>query len=151
MMPTHDNNFLLGANEFRDSIALRYGRVPIKMPGFCDGCNQPFDLSHALDCKRGGLARACHNESRDLNINLLHLVDFTQTVKDPIIQEPNSDGNGGLRVDWGVRGFWEFQEQVLFDICILNANAPSYLTTPSNHSLIKLIIQRRVNIVSQMK
>ena len=34
MMPTHDNNFLLSANEFRDSIALRYGRVPIKMPGF---------------------------------------------------------------------------------------------------------------------
>jgi len=34
MMPTHDNNFLLGANECRDSIALRYGRVPIKCLDF---------------------------------------------------------------------------------------------------------------------
>ena len=151
MMPTHDNNFLLGANEFRDSIALRYGRVPIKMPGFCDGCNQPFDLSRALDCKRGGLVGARHNESRDLNIDLLHLTGLTQTVKEPIIQEPDSDGNGGLRVDWGVRGFWEFQKQALFDICILNAEAPSYLTTPSNHSLIKVVIEKRRSTARQLK
>ena len=61
MMPTHDNQFLLSADEFRDSIALRYGRVPVKMAGFCDGCSQPFDLSHALDCKLAGLFGVRHN------------------------------------------------------------------------------------------
>ena len=96
-----------------------------------------------MDCKRGGLVAARHNESRDLNIDLLHLTGLSQ--------EPNSDGNGGLQVDWGVRGFWEFQKQALFDICTLNADALSYLTTPSNHSLIKLVIERRINTARQLK
>ena len=129
MMPTHDNHFLLSADEFRDSIALRYGRLPVKMAGFCDGCNQRFDLSHALNCKMGGLVGARHNESRDLNLDLLSLTGLTQTVREPLIKEPDSTGENALRVDWGVRGFWEFQREALFDICILNADAPSYSTT----------------------
>jgi len=81
------------------------------MQGFCDGCSQPFDISHALDCKMGGLIGARHNESRDLNIDLINLSGLTQTVKEPVLKEPNQDGNNGLRVDWGVQGFWEFQKE----------------------------------------
>ena len=66
------------------------------MQGFCDGCSQPFDISHALDCKMGGLIGARHNESRDLNIDLINLSGLTQTVKEPVLKEPNQDGNNGL-------------------------------------------------------
>ena len=31
----------------------------------------------------------------------------------------------GLRVDWGVRGFWQPQRQAVFDVCILNADSSS--------------------------
>ena len=128
MIPTCDNHFLMSADVFRDSIALRYARNPVKMQGFCDGCSKPFDITHALDCKRGGLVGARHNESRDLNLDLIHLTGLTQTVKEPVLKEPGPDGLGGLRVDWGVRGFWEFQREALFDIRIINADAPSYST-----------------------
>ena len=42
VLPTHDNQFLMSADEFRDNIALQYGRSPTNMPGFCDGCSQPL-------------------------------------------------------------------------------------------------------------
>jgi hypothetical protein len=129
MIPRHDNQFLMSADAFRDAIALRYGRSPIKMHGFCDGCSKPFDVSHALDCKMGGLVGARHNECRDLNIDILKATGLSQIVREPIIKESDMSGNGGLRVDWGVRGFWEFQREALFDICILNADAPSHSST----------------------
>ena len=144
MMPTHENHFLMSSDVFRDSIALRYGRTPIKMHGFCDGCSQAFDVSHALDCKMGGLVTARHNESRDLNIDLIQQTGLTQTVREPILKEPDTSGKGGLRVDWGVRGFWEFQREALFDICILNADAPSYLSS-NLESLFDAARQRKKN------
>ena len=129
MIPTHDNQFLLSADEFRDSIALRYARNPIRLSGLCDGCSCPFDVNHALNCKKGGLVGARHNESRDLNIDMLKMTGLSQVIREPVVKESDSDGKGGLRLDWGVRGFWEFQREALFDIRIINADAPSYSTS----------------------
>ena len=38
---------------------------PPDFPKNCDGCNAQFSICHALDCKRGGLVTARHNELRD--------------------------------------------------------------------------------------
>ena len=32
------------------------------MPPTCDRCGAAFSLSHALDCRKGGLVVRCHNE-----------------------------------------------------------------------------------------
>ena len=71
-----------------------------------------------------------HNELRDLNIELVKSAGFTQTVKEPIVKETDKNGEGGLRADWSVRGFWEHQREALFDCRIFNADAVSYVNTP---------------------
>ena len=85
-----------------------------------------FDLTHAraLNCKKGGLVTARHNEARDLNCDLCTLAGLHQIISKPVLQEP-SDDQPGLRADWKVRGFWEVQRDALFDICIFNADASS--------------------------
>ena len=45
----------LSAQEFRDSLHLRYARTPADLPTTCDGCGQRFSVEHALDCQKGGL------------------------------------------------------------------------------------------------
>ena len=41
------------------------GWSPPDLPSQCDGCDAKFTISHALDCKKGGLVTARHNELRD--------------------------------------------------------------------------------------
>ena len=59
------NGTELGAQEWRDAAFLRYGIEPPDLPKHCNGCNARFSICHALDCKRGGLVTARHNEIRD--------------------------------------------------------------------------------------
>ena len=55
----------LGAQEWPDSLFLRYGLEPPKLPKYCDWCQVRFSISHTLDCKKGGLVMACHIKLRD--------------------------------------------------------------------------------------
>ena len=63
----------MNADEFRDSVELRYGRTPCKMPSLCGGDGEIFDVDHALNCAKNGLVYAWHNELRHLNRSLLEL------------------------------------------------------------------------------
>jgi hypothetical protein len=141
VLPTTDNEFCMSADEFRDSLALRYGRIPKNLPTHCDADGEIFDVNHALNCPRGGLVYGRHNESRDLNCDLLELAGLKQIISEPIIRESDSNGENGLRADWGVRGFWEPQRQALFDISIVNADSLS-----CKHQSIQAIFQTRRNI-----
>ena len=59
------NGTVLGEHELRDLLFLRYGLETTDLPTYCDGCNTKFTICHALNCKRGGLVTARHNELRD--------------------------------------------------------------------------------------
>ena len=37
--------------EFRAAITLRYNLTPKGVPSVCNGCNENFDVRHALNCK----------------------------------------------------------------------------------------------------
>ena len=61
---TLENHFDMSPEEFRGSLALRYGGTPCNMPSFCDGDGDIFDVDHACVYAR-------HNELRNLNCTLL--------------------------------------------------------------------------------
>ena len=139
VLPREDTFFELSADEFRDALALRYGRTPCHLPAFCDADGEVFDVNHALNCPRGGLVYGRHNETRDLNCNLLELAGLKNIISEPVVIDSDINGENGLRADWAVRGFWEPQKQALFDVCILNADAKSV----SHLSLSAIFNQRK--------
>ena len=55
----------MGVQEWRDTLFLRYGLEPPDLPTHYIGCQAKFSISHALDCKTGGLVTERHNELRD--------------------------------------------------------------------------------------
>ena len=57
------------------------------------------------------------------------MTGLSQLIRKPILKHSDSDGKIGLRVDWRVRGFWEFQREVVIDIRIINFDAPAYCTS----------------------
>ena len=59
------NGTEMGAQEWTDSLFLRYGLDPPDLPHYCEGCNTNFSICHALDCKRGRLITARNNELRE--------------------------------------------------------------------------------------
>ena len=127
----------MSSTQFRDALALRYGRTPTNLATHCDADGEEFTVCHALNCKKGGLVTLRHNELRDLNIEMVKTAGFTHTVKEPTVKDSDMKGEGGLRVDWSVRGFWEHQREALFDCRIFNADAISYENTPINTLLEK--------------
>ena len=65
VQPSTVNGTELGAQECCDVLFLRYGIDPPDLPTHCDGCQAKFSISHALDCKKGGLVTTRHNDIRD--------------------------------------------------------------------------------------
>ena len=61
VLPSTENEFCMNADEYRDSIALRYGRIPKNLPPLCDADGEIFDVNHAFNCPRGGLVYRSHN------------------------------------------------------------------------------------------
>ena len=52
----------LGAQEWRDSLFLRYGINPPDLPSHYNGCGAGLSIYHYLDCNKCGLITECHNE-----------------------------------------------------------------------------------------
>ena len=87
--PTDRNHFDVSSDEFRDLLALWYHQFS----AICDVDGEVLIVSHALNCPRGALACACHNELRDLNCSLLELAGPKQKISEPIIQDKTAETN----------------------------------------------------------
>ena len=123
-LPIQKDHFDLSATEFRDTLCIRYLKPLLNIHPHCDGCGEPFSTSHALDCRKGGLIVQRHNEIRDVIIELSSQI-WSQTIKEPVIDDsPDSDRN--LKADIGIRGVWQSQAMSLYDVRVLDSDAPSY-------------------------
>ena len=65
MLSSTVNGTELGAQDWRYSLFLHYGMESPDLPDHCDCCGSALSICHALDCKRGGLVTARHNELCD--------------------------------------------------------------------------------------
>ncbi len=127
VMPIARHQFDLSAVEFRDALAIRYGRPLLRMPASCDGCGAPFDLGHALDCKKGGLVTQRHNEVRDA-LGDIAAMAYKEVVREPIVRDADdARGIPALVADLGVRGVWQPQSEALFDVRVVDTDAQSYV------------------------
>ena len=114
-------------SQFRDGLAIRYQQQPSCLPIQCDGYSANFTLQHALDCKTGGLVIQRHNEVQDCLGDIAAQV-WSQVVREPIVKEADSKADGpGLRANLGIRGVWTPQVDALFDIKVIDTDAPSHL------------------------
>ena len=66
VLPLEDYGFVLNKGEFRDSVEMR-------LSSKCT-CGQVYDVTHALNCNKGGFVIIQHNKIRDFEASLLKKV-----------------------------------------------------------------------------
>ena len=143
VIPVAKHNFDLTAQEFRDSLAIRYKKPLLEVPPNCDGCNALFDLSHALSCRKGGLVTQRHNEVRDAFGDLASLA-YSQVIKEPVVREAhNSFNSPALVADLSVRGVWMPQSEALFDVRIIDTDARSYCNRSPSEVLLTAEVEKK--------
>lgn len=142
VLPVAKHHFDLSSSEFRDALALRYKKPLLHIPLNCDGCGSPFDLSHALSCRNGGLVIQRHNEIRDTLGDLAALA-WGQVHREPIVREADSN-SPALIADLAIRGVWTPQTEALFDIRVTDTDAQSYVQRSPSDVLASAEREKRV-------
>ncbi|KAL7463415.1 hypothetical protein ACHAXS_003796, partial [Conticribra weissflogii] len=146
VIPKAINGTILSAEEFRDNLRLCYGFIPEYLPKTCDGCDKPFTVTHALNCRKGGLISLRHSEIANEWAHLCAIALGTESIiNEPSIflgksnnpdnpstppfdqiHSPTHFAEANARGDKGVIGFWQHQRITIFDAQIVNTDSPSY-------------------------
>ena len=108
-LPLSKYNFNLNKSEFRDGIYLRYGCEPTNIP-LTFGC---YDLTHALNCAKGGYTHMRHNKIRDTFATFMSEVCFDVEIE-PKLQSLQGESfvnnstttDEDARLDVKANGLW---------------------------------------------
>jgi len=131
-IPLQRQGFNITKVEFRDGLRMRYNLPLEDIPRFCV-CGKPFNMEHALTCKKGGFVSQRHNNIKDMFTVLLNKC-CTNVKDEPILT--NIDGETfrnrstntapDARLDIRARNFWRQGQDTYFDIRVTHVDAPSH-------------------------
>ena len=130
VLPLERYGFTLNKSEFQDAIALRYNKHINNLPSYCV-CGSKYDVTHAMNCKRGGFINARHDNIRDFEASLLSQVCLdveSEPPLQPVTTEflPRSANTSSeARLDIRARGFWRRGQHAYFDVRVTNADSAS--------------------------
>lgn len=131
-LPIKDEGFQLDKQSFWDLLKIRYDHQLTKVPEKC-ACGSPFDLTHALSCKKGGFVSQRHNTIRDVTARLLQEVCSDVRVEPPLqpltgedLTEQTAIRTDEARLDVSARSFWVTGQRAFFDVRIFNPIARRY-------------------------
>ena len=136
VLPLAEFGFAPNKAEFRDALSLRYGRPLKGLPAMCP-CGAKYNMTHALNCKKGGFVTLLHNNLRDFEADMLSkIVNDVET--EPELQLVIGEIIEGLsanasRPDIRGRGVWRAGQNAFFGARVTNTHSPSqiHLTTES--------------------
>ena len=125
-LPLEEHGFALHKSAFRDTLCLRYGWQPQRLPSHFT-CGSTFSVEHALSCISGGFPLICHNELHDISVSLLREV-CNQVSTEPTLQPLCGEALRGpanvaddARSDISACGFWGGRfERTFFDVLVFN-------------------------------
>ena len=139
-LPLEQQGFNLNKDEFRDAVNLRYNLPLNGLPSRCT-CGKPFDVKHAMSCKKGGFVSQRHDNIRDLFTILLdkvcknvqsepHLLPLEGESFDLLTANKSEEA----RLDIKANGFWRPGQTAFFDVRETHVNS----TTNINHDTEKI-------------
>ena len=141
-LPVQSQGLNLTKGEFHDALCLRYQKNINNLPSLCP-CGKEYNVTHAMNCKRGGFITARHNTIRDLECNLLKIVTpdvECEPMLQPVINKAGYKSSAilgdGARLDVRSRGFWRRGQNAFFDVRITNADCES-----QQDSSLKAVLQ----------
>ena len=140
VLPLEEYEFTLNKGEFRDAINLRYAKTLRGLPSKCP-CGQKYDVTHALNCKKGGFVTQRHDQLRNYEAELLKKV-VNDVELEPPLQPLTGETVQGLtgdsaRPDIRARGVWRQGQNAYFDVRITNVNSES-----QKHLSISTILEK---------
>ena len=130
VLPLAEFGFALNKGELRDALSLRYGRPLRGLTAMCP-CGQKYDVTHALNCKKGGFVTMRHNNLRNFEADMLSKIvndvetePALQPVTGEIIEGPSRNAS---RPDIRAGGVWRAGQNAFFDVRVTNTQSPSQI------------------------